>query len=113
MEQVKETPGDRVIIKNGVIPGCTIASTTDTYLKTEYVSTVVSWRDSMIKNNLPPVGRNQPCPCGSGIKFKHCCWPKFVRARAEIMSPLAEALYQKEVAYYKKAYARKTATNGL
>jgi SEC-C motif len=19
------------------------------------------------------VGRNQPCPCGSGQKFKHCC----------------------------------------
>ena len=21
----------------------------------------------------PKVGRNQPCPCGSGKKFKHCC----------------------------------------
>lgn len=20
------------------------------------------------------VGRNQPCPCGSGKKYKHCCW---------------------------------------
>ncbi|MDD5328052.1 MAG: SEC-C metal-binding domain-containing protein [Phycisphaerae bacterium] len=20
--------------------------------------------------------RNQPCPCGSGIKFKWCCWDK-------------------------------------
>ncbi|MDD2767883.1 MAG: YchJ family protein [Methylococcus sp.] len=20
-----------------------------------------------------PVGRNEPCPCGSGKKFKHCC----------------------------------------
>ncbi len=20
-----------------------------------------------------PVGRNQPCPCGSGKKYKHCC----------------------------------------
>ncbi|MBI4324098.1 MAG: SEC-C domain-containing protein [Chloroflexi bacterium] len=19
------------------------------------------------------VGRNEPCPCGSGKKFKHCC----------------------------------------
>lgn len=19
-------------------------------------------------------GRNQPCPCGSGKKYKHCCW---------------------------------------
>ena len=22
---------------------------------------------------VDPVGRNQPCPCGSGKKFKHCC----------------------------------------
>ncbi len=21
------------------------------------------------------VGRNDPCPCGSGKKAKHCCWP--------------------------------------
>jgi uncharacterized protein YecA (UPF0149 family) len=20
-----------------------------------------------------PVGRNEPCPCGSGLKFKKCC----------------------------------------
>lgn len=24
------------------------------------------------------VGRNQPCPCGSGRKFKRCCLPKAV-----------------------------------
>ena len=23
------------------------------------------------------VGRNDPCPCGSGKKYKKCCWPKF------------------------------------
>jgi uncharacterized protein YecA (UPF0149 family) len=21
----------------------------------------------------PPPGRNEPCPCGSGKKYKHCC----------------------------------------
>jgi uncharacterized protein YecA (UPF0149 family) len=21
----------------------------------------------------PKIGRNEPCPCGSGIKFKKCC----------------------------------------
>ena len=20
------------------------------------------------------IGRNRPCPCGSGRKYKHCCW---------------------------------------
>lgn len=24
----------------------------------------------------PKVGRNEPCPCGSGKKFKKCCWMK-------------------------------------
>lgn len=26
-----------------------------------------------IKRNMPKVGRNDPCPCGSGKKFKKCC----------------------------------------
>jgi preprotein translocase subunit SecA len=28
------------------------------------------------EENNPPakkVGRNEPCPCGSGKKYKHCC----------------------------------------
>jgi uncharacterized protein YchJ len=29
---------------------------------------------SVIPNKkVPSVGRNQPCPCGSGKKFKKCC----------------------------------------
>jgi len=26
-----------------------------------------------IRNRQTRVGRNDPCPCGSGKKFKHCC----------------------------------------
>ena len=26
-----------------------------------------------VRRNVPKVGRNQPCPCGSGKKFKKCC----------------------------------------
>jgi preprotein translocase subunit SecA len=26
-----------------------------------------------IRRELPKVGRNEPCPCGSGKKFKNCC----------------------------------------
>ncbi|MBN1647947.1 MAG: preprotein translocase subunit SecA, partial [Spirochaetales bacterium] len=26
-----------------------------------------------IKRAVPKVGRNEPCPCGSGKKYKHCC----------------------------------------
>ena len=25
---------------------------------------------------VPKVGRNDPCPCGSGKKFKKCCLPR-------------------------------------
>lgn len=26
-----------------------------------------------VTRNEPKVGRNEPCPCGSGKKFKKCC----------------------------------------
>ena len=26
-----------------------------------------------VKRDAPKVGRNDPCPCGSGKKYKHCC----------------------------------------
>ena len=25
------------------------------------------------RRTMPKIGRNEPCPCGSGKKFKHCC----------------------------------------
>ena len=27
-------------------------------------------------NDKPKAGRNDPCPCGSGKKYKNCCWDK-------------------------------------
>jgi len=32
---------------------------------------------------MPAVGRNDPCPCGSGKKYKQCCLPIEEAARAE------------------------------
>jgi preprotein translocase subunit SecA len=29
--------------------------------------------DLPIRRSLPKVGRNDPCPCGSGKKYKNCC----------------------------------------
>jgi len=29
-----------------------------------------------IRNRIPKVGRNDPCPCGSGKKYKQCCMRK-------------------------------------
>lgn len=32
-------------------------------------------------------GRNEPCPCGSGKKFKKCCWGKCNQGEIEIDQP--------------------------
>ncbi|PYJ36431.1 MAG: hypothetical protein DME84_10585 [Verrucomicrobia bacterium] len=29
--------------------------------------------DLPIRRSIPKVGRNEPCPCGSGKKYKNCC----------------------------------------
>ncbi|MGD6540555.1 UPF0149 family protein, partial [Xanthomonas citri pv. citri] len=31
------------------------------------------YQREMAKSMQPKVGRNDPCPCGSGAKFKKCC----------------------------------------
>ena len=38
-------------------------------------STTVSSGNTPIR--VEKVGRNDPCPCGSGKKYKKCCYPKF------------------------------------
>ncbi len=39
------------------------------------------------------VGRNQPCPCGSGIKYKRCCYRKIgEKAQGEMNQELASVL---------------------
>lgn len=35
------------------------------------------------------VGRNHPCPCGSGRKFKHCCEAKRERMSLSMILTLA------------------------
>ena len=36
------------------------------------------------------VGRNDPCPCGSGIKYKKCCLGKDIQANREPGSQYAQ-----------------------
>ena len=33
-------------------------------------------RKKPVKRSFKKVGRNDPCPCGSGKKYKKCCWDK-------------------------------------
>ena len=42
---------------------------------------------------MKKVGRNDPCPCGSGKKFKKCCEPKaiggkFLATKIESSTPM-------------------------
>jgi uncharacterized protein len=45
------------------------------YFRTHHVSaeTSSSAETSTYRRFMPKTGRNEPCPCGSGKKFKHCC----------------------------------------
>jgi hypothetical protein len=33
-------------------------------------------RENQQRWRSPKIGRNEPCPCGSGKKFKACCWQR-------------------------------------
>ena len=46
------------------------------------------------------VGRNDPCPCGSGKKFKKCCLPILEKARIGEIEPAEKRL--KKAKYYPK-----------
>ena len=30
-------------------------------------------KQETVRRDQPKIGRNDPCPCGSGKKYKHCC----------------------------------------
>jgi preprotein translocase subunit SecA len=40
---------------------------------TEYVSKAQAAAKAKPVRTGPKVGRNDPCPCGSGRKYKQCC----------------------------------------
>ena len=42
------------------------------FAKKSIVSMNVPPTVAQMKRKPPRVGRNEPCPCGSGIKFKKC-----------------------------------------
>jgi hypothetical protein len=60
-------------------------------------------------------GRNEPCHCGSGKKYKHCCLPKdeakAAKARAKAAKEVAEQPAEAEAAPPAAARAPKTETH--
>ena len=49
----------------------------------ECFASYAAWLWSEEKDGTMSVGRNDPCPCGSGNKFKKCCLPKQEAERRE------------------------------
>ncbi len=47
----------------------------DKLTKSQEIKTVV--QEGTYKREGKKVGRNDPCPCGSGKKYKKCCYPKY------------------------------------
>jgi len=43
------------------------------------------------------LGRNDPCPCGSGMKFKKCCYGKMAQARPAAAAPHGQLSLKGEV----------------
>lgn len=41
------------------------------------------------KMNRTKIGRNDPCPCGSGRKYKKCCMRKYRDARLQELTRTA------------------------
>lgn len=39
----------------------------------------------------PPLGRNEPCPCGSGHKYKRCCWEHDESVRRQLRAAVVPA----------------------
>ena len=40
----------------------------------KYKEMKLSPTPKQLRRKPPRVGRNEPCPCGSGKKFKRCCY---------------------------------------
>jgi tetratricopeptide (TPR) repeat protein len=58
---------------------------------------------------MPKIGRNDPCPCGSGKKYKHCCRDKdeaAERAAFAAARTAAAAEYQERQARFEERHAQ-------
>lgn len=42
-------------------------------VKKEQMTAFTNSNDTLFVNTSPKIGRNDPCPCGSGKKYKNCC----------------------------------------
>jgi uncharacterized protein len=53
--------------------GSLVIATRDSFRHHRIASMAAVLPGSPVKRSVPRVGRNEPCPCGSGKKYKKCC----------------------------------------
>ena len=44
------------------------------------------------KSVIVKIGRNDPCSCGSGKKYKHCCMDSLSKQRTELLDDMAQVV---------------------
>ena len=54
---------------------------------------------NIIKSIMSKVGRNAPCPCGSGKKYKKCCLSKDEAAQLEKAQEMAQKMVRPSARY--------------
>ena len=69
---------------------------------------------------MKKLGRNEPCPCGSGKKYKHCCWNKSFEwavdeegnVKKQIpINPELKKMYDREAEEFRKTHGRNRDAN--
>ena len=50
--------------------------------------------------------RNKPCACGSGVKFKRCCWAQYNTSQR--LTRLAWKCYMKDLRYISMCHFKRT-----
>ena len=61
-----ENPLEDIPFSDGVVE-------TETELTRALKNSTSNYVDEQPKEDMPKIGRNDPCPCGSGLKYKKCC----------------------------------------
>lgn len=59
-----ESSSEKITIRQPITPQM---------LATRKIRKMFGIRLQPIVRESPKIGRNEPCPCGSGKKYKHCC----------------------------------------
>jgi preprotein translocase subunit SecA len=76
MEQLDETAGSTWVESEAIHEDAPSASDIIGQQQAAIDATQADRKMEPIRNRQERVGRNEPCPCGSGKKFKNCCMRK-------------------------------------